>query len=504
LLTFAVIAVDLGVPTPLSSSATVRVNVIDADDHAPTFDRREYTFAIYENRPPGTEVGHVTAVDHDVDDNGDDGDEFRFRYDLLPDVQPLDDRDGGSYPSPGGAADELPLPFGINPTTGRIVTRLALDRERCAEYRLQVVAHATNGVFRSVTASARVVVHVLDVNDNRPRIHWPPPTPASRGLLPVVVAPDPLRVSAAAPVGHVIAVVSAEDPDAGENGRLRYAIVGGDGNDNALDLFGTSTPEEGRIVVRRPLIDGLMTASASTATMTRSFALTVVVTDCGTPPLTASAVLNVIVDGNLPFAHAHRTFYVGADRRNGGGGHSTAAIAITSCLSVMFALLFVAVIVVFRRYIADRRRYASPSSSSVVVLNGGFRGGKPGGANRPTATMRWHPLSRLKRRVLSLSTDLAIGDGGGSSESQLAMFRRNGGSDVEKDASGDDVEELKIVRPVTLSRDAAILRDNTAECSRATAAERLLCAKRKNDCDSVVFASGENVLAPGVAAYYRM
>jgi hypothetical protein len=166
----------------------------------------------------------------------------------------------------------------------------------------------------------------------------------------------------------------------------------------------------------------------------------------------------------------------------------------------MFALLFAAVIVVFRRYMADRSRYASPSSSGVIILSGGF-GGKPV-ANLPTS--RWQPLSRLKKRVLSLSTDLAIGDCG-SKESQFAMFQRN--SDVERDA-GEDDNESKNFRSLTFGRGSAELRVNGVEGSKAanssSCAERLLTTTRKTDRNSVVVTPAENTLAAGVAAYHRI
>lgn len=332
------IAIDLGVPASLSSTATIHVNVLDADDHAPTFDRHDYTFAVYENRPIGTDVGRVTAVDHDiksgndVDDSGDG--EYRFRYDLVPDQVMY--AGGGDEYYPNGGHGEYPFPFGINPTSGRIFTRSTLDRERRSEYRLHVLAHATTGVFRSVTSTARVVVHVLDVNDNRPRIHWPPP-PRSRDSEAVLLASDPIRVSAAAPVGHVIAVVSAEDPDAGENGRLQYTVIGIDDNgDVGARLFGAVSPEEGRIIVRGSLADSLTMASSSVM-LSRSFALTVVVSDCGFPRMTATSVLNIVVDSTLTFAHAHqRTVALGSGKRSTvGAAHSTAVIVVMSCLSAM-------------------------------------------------------------------------------------------------------------------------------------------------------------------------
>lgn len=50
---------------PFKDVATVRVTVEDADE-PPVFSRPEYHLAVYENGPPGTPVGKVTAVDLDT------------------------------------------------------------------------------------------------------------------------------------------------------------------------------------------------------------------------------------------------------------------------------------------------------------------------------------------------------------------------------------------------------------------------------------------------------
>lgn len=394
-MTFSIVAVDLGTPLPLSATATIHVNVIDVDDHAPTFDKREYVFAVYENRPSGIDVGHVTLVDRDATDG--DASNFGFRYDIVPDIFLYVESDR-RYPSGSQVFDEFPLPFSINPTTGRIVTRSVLDRERRAEYQLCVLAYAVDGVFRSVTSTARVLVHVLDVNDNRPTIHWPPRIPLTS---------DSVRVSSATPPGHVIAVVSADDPDVGENGRLQFAIVGNELE--PLSLFGIASPDEGRIIVRDSLAGRLEAMTSSSDMPTRSFALTIVVSDCGSPSMTATTVINIVVDATLPFAHAHQTVSAGINRNavNNGDRYSTAAIVVMSCLSSMFVLLLVAVVVVSRRYLADRQRNSGqPKTNGSVAIDAGCG---PPTRSKPLAA-RLPTLSGLKKRVMSsYSTSVEIG-----------------------------------------------------------------------------------------------
>lgn len=54
----------------------------------------------------------------------------------------------------------------IYPDTGRIATRMPLDREQVSEYTLQVIAMDTSLLPR--TATTTVKVYVDDLNDNIP------------------------------------------------------------------------------------------------------------------------------------------------------------------------------------------------------------------------------------------------------------------------------------------------------------------------------------------------
>lgn len=49
---------------PFKDSATVRVNVLDVDE-PPVFTKPSYFLEVYEDTPPGTVIGSVTA--HDLD-----------------------------------------------------------------------------------------------------------------------------------------------------------------------------------------------------------------------------------------------------------------------------------------------------------------------------------------------------------------------------------------------------------------------------------------------------
>jgi len=143
-LTFNVIAYDLGVPSR-SSTTSVRLSV--REDTQLMFDKQSYSFVVFENQSPHTEVGQVTAFDPVTSS---------IRYDLFPEV---------------AEADFDVAAFEINATTGKIYTKVVLDRERRAYFRLRVTARGS--AMHGGTVMARVSVQVADLNDNRPRVHWP-------------------------------------------------------------------------------------------------------------------------------------------------------------------------------------------------------------------------------------------------------------------------------------------------------------------------------------------
>jgi len=148
-MTFNVTAYDLGVPSR-SSTATVRLFVRE-EDSTLTFDAPSYSFVVFENQSPHTEVGQVTAYDPMTSSVT-----SSIRYDLFPEVSEAD----------------FDVAFEINATTGKIYTKVVLDRERRAHFRLRATARGS--AVHAGTAMARVSVHVADLNDNRPRVHWPP------------------------------------------------------------------------------------------------------------------------------------------------------------------------------------------------------------------------------------------------------------------------------------------------------------------------------------------
>ncbi|XP_054639199.1 protocadherin-16-like [Dunckerocampus dactyliophorus] len=183
-----VVATDGGRP-PLSSTAQVNIVLQDANDNTPVFSSSFYNASIKENTPAGTCFLEVSATD---DDRGSFG---AVSYALTS--------------SSGGAP---PSHFTINKETGQLCTGTTLDRDDGLD-KFDLTVTATDG--GGLSSAARVRVSVADINDNRPSFY------------PVLYT---VSLSAHSAPGTSVVKVTANDPDAGENGRLTYRTVAGGGS----------------------------------------------------------------------------------------------------------------------------------------------------------------------------------------------------------------------------------------------------------------------------------
>ncbi|XP_075915741.1 protocadherin Fat 1-like [Petromyzon marinus] len=124
-----------------SSIANVTIDVVDYNEHAPVFERPNYSALLSEDVPAGTFVLAVYATDKD---EGYDG---HVTY---------------------GLADTEPGPFAVDPFTGIVVTTGPLDHEETAGvYWLHVRASDWGTPFRR-EAEVIATVRVANVNDNEP------------------------------------------------------------------------------------------------------------------------------------------------------------------------------------------------------------------------------------------------------------------------------------------------------------------------------------------------
>ncbi|KAG8511218.1 Protocadherin Fat 4 [Galemys pyrenaicus] len=191
---------DGGFP-PFSSYEKLDVTVLDANDNAPVFREDPFACEILENLSP-RKVLTVSALDRDSGPNG------QLDYEIVSGNQE------GS--------------FSIGRASGEIRSTRALDRERTARYVL--VVRASDRGVPPQSASASVVITVLDENDNAPRFSQ------------IFSA----RVPEDCPLGHTVTRVTTSDEDTGANAVSRYSLA-----DSGLPF--AINPSTGDIAVSRPL-----------------------------------------------------------------------------------------------------------------------------------------------------------------------------------------------------------------------------------------------------------
>nr|XP_018896045.1 PREDICTED: fat-like cadherin-related tumor suppressor homolog isoform X2 [Bemisia tabaci] len=176
---------DLGKPQK-SASKTLLVTVLDVNDNAPKFSKSLASFRVSEVALNGTVIFRLNATDADLGNNG------RFLYSLLTDTQD----------------------FAVDPITGALTVSGNLDREKQDTYELKIRATDcadTPGNIHALHSDALVRIQIDDFNDNVPTF--------SAHSYTVKVRED-------TPVGSVVVVLIASDPDLGEGGQVRYSMVG--------------------------------------------------------------------------------------------------------------------------------------------------------------------------------------------------------------------------------------------------------------------------------------
>ena len=179
-----VTAHDNGIPQ-MSDTTDVEIVIVDVNDNKPVFTQATYHGSVGEDAIPGTSILEILATDRDQDLNG------RIVYTF----------DGGND---GDGA------FVVDASSGIVRTNRPLDRETVPYYEL--VALAVDRGTPQLSSTIPIIIDIKDINDNPPMFN---------------AEQLEFFIKENSPIGSVVGVIEAEDPDEGENSKIVYSIIGG-------------------------------------------------------------------------------------------------------------------------------------------------------------------------------------------------------------------------------------------------------------------------------------
>ncbi|XP_058505661.1 protocadherin gamma-A2-like isoform X37 [Solea solea] len=227
-------ALDGGEPQ-MSGTMQIFINVLDANDNAPTFAKPLYRAKILENSPKGTSITTVSASDKDIGSNGE------VSYLIAPSKRLL---------------NEL---FKIDSKSGEIILIGGVDYEKANAYQIDIEVIDSGGL----SDSTKVIVDVIDINDNNPHIN---------------IVSKSESILEDSPPNTVIAMLSISDPDSENNGKVECNI------DNDIP-FKIQTTLSGFYT--------LITEIALDRELAARYNITVTCNDEGVPSLSSSVTLTL-------------------------------------------------------------------------------------------------------------------------------------------------------------------------------------------------------------------
>lgn len=189
--------------TPLISSETLTIHVLDKNDNAPKFTESTYVTNVLENNVPGAFIIQVAAHDADMNQNG----EIAFSI-----------------------RDEVSNRFNIDATSGNITALVPLDYEH--NHRIEFSVIATDHGVPSLTNVAMVIITILDVDDEKPvfsKTHYAFPLYENVAL------------------GSEVGSVSATDADSSLFNRFFFSIHPEMNTDSSFGI----DPDTGKIFTRK-------------------------------------------------------------------------------------------------------------------------------------------------------------------------------------------------------------------------------------------------------------
>nr|XP_023473307.1 protocadherin alpha-10 isoform X7 [Equus caballus] len=232
-------ATDGGKPE-LTGTTELCITVLDVNDNAPVFDKAVQRVKLPENARNGTLVIRLNASDLDEGSNS------HILYSFATDVSP-----------------NTEASFRIDSASGEIRVNGKIDFEETKLWKLQI--EAVDKGNPPMFGHCTILIEVLDINDNAPEL---------------LVTSLSLSVPEDASLGTVIALISANDRDAGGNGQVTCSLT---------------PPVPFKLVSTFKNYYSLVLDSALDRENVSAYAIVVTAQDGGSPSLSATASVSVEV-----------------------------------------------------------------------------------------------------------------------------------------------------------------------------------------------------------------
>uniref|UniRef100_A0A3P9ACW4 Protocadherin 2 alpha c n=1 Tax=Esox lucius TaxID=8010 RepID=A0A3P9ACW4_ESOLU len=252
-------ALDGGNP-PKSGTLNVTVTVLDSNDNQPVCGQEVYSVILEENSDKGRFVVRINATDADDGLNGEI--EYTLGRNLKRRVYDI---------------------FQLDSITGEIRVKGQVDYEDNDIYRLNV--QASDKGHPPLTVDCRVIIKIVDVNDNKPAID---------------VTSLSNKVSEDSKPGTVISLISVTDKDSDVNGKVIASLS----EDVPFELKPSFQDNVYSVVTKEGLDRELMA----------HYDIRITATDCGQPPLSTFKTLSVQIsdvnDNSPKFSQSHLDLYL--------------------------------------------------------------------------------------------------------------------------------------------------------------------------------------------------
>uniref|UniRef100_A0A8C5I7Q5 Protocadherin-8 n=1 Tax=Gouania willdenowi TaxID=441366 RepID=A0A8C5I7Q5_GOUWI len=263
-----------------SGSMMVHIKVLDFNDNSPTFEHSSLKVELNEDAPVGQRVLKVHAFDPDDGINGE-----------------------VVYTLTDGVSMEAIRLFHVDPLSGDLTLKALVDYEKRGSYELSVTASDLGA--NSFPSTCKVVIEIIDVNDNAPEISIKPMTSSSDGVA---------YITEAAAAESFVALISTSDKDSGSNGYVHVNLLGHD-----------------HFTLQQAYGDTFMIVTTDTLDRERipEYNLTVVAEDLGSPPFKTVRQYTIRVtdeNDNPPF-FSKQLFEVSVLENNIPGSYVTTVVA---------------------------------------------------------------------------------------------------------------------------------------------------------------------------------